>query len=474
MESKKKTKIIWITVAVLLLILAGVYAYITYMYWDKFLMNTFADEFNISKLTLAEAEELFEQKTDAYKLSINFREDKTEDITAPDIDFKYNSENGLKKAFDSQSPFSWPIVMVNGAMFTVESGFSEEKLDSKLDSMTEFDKKKMTKPKDAYVACNAEGFYIEPEVMGTKLDVDAAKAAVSAAVTKTMTSVDLEENYINPKLYRDDKGLAAELDNLKELLPTTVTYTLPDGSEKLLDGQEMINWLVKDEKTGKYSKDETKWTESISTYVTQLAQSTDTVYKEHKFHTNKNTEIMLRATGYYGWKIWQDKEAEQLAEDLASGTNVKREPVYSMREAAAPSDNNGFGDSYIEIDLERQHLWVYQDGKEVFDTAVVSGKNTEDRRTPWGAFMTYDKQRDKTLRGDKQPDGSWGYETFVSYWIRLTNTGVGLHDAPWRHGRFGGNIWINSGSHGCVNLPPASAAKIYEIVPEKTPVAIYY
>ena len=87
--------------------------------------------------------------------------------------------------------------------------------------------------------------------------------------------------------------------------------------------------------------------------------------------------------------------------------------------------------------------------------------------------MTYDKQKDKVLRGDVQPDGSYGYESHVNFWIRLTNTGVGLHDATWRS-NFGGKIWITNGSHGCVNLPYNAAKTIYEMVPERMPVIIYY
>ena len=33
----------------------------------------------------------------------------------------------------------------------------------------------------------------------------------------------------------------------------------------------------------------------------------------------------------YGWKIDQDKEAAQLMQEIQSGTQTTREPVYSMR-----------------------------------------------------------------------------------------------------------------------------------------------
>ena len=52
------------------------------------------------------------------------------------------------------------------------------------------------------------------------------------------------------------------------------------------------------------------------------------------------------------------------------------------------------------------------------------------------------------------------------------NCNVGLHDAPWRSS-FGGQIYKSNGSHDCLNLPSANAAKIYKNVDKNTPVIIY-
>ena len=77
------------------------------------------------------------------------------------------------------------------------------------------------------------------------------------------------------------------------------------------------------------------------------------------------------------------------------------------------------------------------------------------------------------LRGDKQDDGEWGYETPVKYWIRLTGSGIGIHDADWRYS-FGGNIWRWGGSHGCINTPPSIMPTIFELVEENMPVVVHY
>ena len=68
----------------------------------------------------------------------------------------------------------------------------------------------------------------------------------------------------------------------------------------------------------------------------------------------------------------------------------------------------------------------------------------------------------------KRPDGSIEYKTPVTYWMPF-NGGIGLHDASWRS-KFGGTIYQTSGSHGCVNLPPASAATLYDLLYKGIPV----
>ena len=56
----------------------------------------------------------------------------------------------------------------------------------------------------------------------------------------------------------------------------------------------------------------------------------------------------------YGWKIDQDKEVAQLMQEIQSGTQTTREPVYSMR--ANAHGINDLGDTYIEVDLTEQYM----------------------------------------------------------------------------------------------------------------------
>ena len=85
--------------------------------------------------------------------------------------------------------------------------------------------------------------------------------------------------------------------------------------------------------------------------------------------------------------------------------------------------------------------------------------------------MAY-KQMNTTLRGPKLPDGTYEWESPVTYWMPF-NGGIGLHDANWRSS-FGGAIYQGNGSHGCVNLPPSVAGTVYDNIQAGTPVVCHY
>ena len=112
------------------------------------------------------------------------------------------------------------------------------------------------------------------------------------------------------------------------------------------------------------------------------------------------------------------------------------------------------------------------DGSVVLESDFVSGKESDPTRlTPSGTYYIYNKERNRVLRGTKQPNGKYEYESPVSYWMPF-NKGIGLHDASWRS-TFGRDIYINSGSHGCINLPTGFAGSLYSQIYVNLPVVVY-
>jgi len=123
----------------------------------------------------------------------------------------------------------------------------------------------------------------------------------------------------------------------------------------------------------------------------------------------------------------------------------------------------------VEVSIPEQQVYVYKGELLIYQTACVTGKTSNESDTPVGDYKLQAKVPDKTLKG-KNKDGS-EYESFVHYWMPF-NYSYGLHDAPWR-GAFGGTIYQNSGSHGCVNLPSKAAAAIWDLVYVGMPVHVH-
>ncbi len=58
------------------------------------------------------------------------------------------------------------------------------------------------------------------------------------------------------------------------------------------------------------------------------------------------------------------------------------------------------------------------------------------------------------LRGGQNGTANY-YEQPVQYWMPFDG-GIGFHDADWRL-IWRCTIYLTSGSHGCINLPPENA-----------------
>ncbi|MEE0859130.1 MAG: L,D-transpeptidase family protein [Acutalibacteraceae bacterium] len=129
-------------------------------------------------------------------------------------------------------------------------------------------------------------------------------------------------------------------------------------------------------------------------------------------------------------------------------------------------DKYTVGTTYIEIDLDMQHMWYFENGKLVVSTPVVTGLKYG-RDTSTGLYDVYNKESPARLVGE-----SW--DTYVNYWLAVTYDGIGIHDSTWRSNwEYGGNTYTYDGSHGCINTPYDKVEELYELVEVGTPVVIY-
>lgn len=127
-------------------------------------------------------------------------------------------------------------------------------------------------------------------------------------------------------------------------------------------------------------------------------------------------------------------------------------------------------DTRVELDITEQRVLMYVDGECILDTPCVTGNVAGGCGTPTGVYHLYYKTRNAVLRGSNS-DGS-KYASPVDYWMPF-NGGIGFHDASWRNGVFGGEIYRTDGSHGCVNMPHEAAKTLYKNISTAIPIIIY-
>ena len=449
----------------------GVYGYFAYYYRDKFIPGTYINEIDAHELNTKQVEDQIRNRVEDYAIEIDFRDGKKGIISGKDIDYAFVSDGGVERILQEQNWLMWIAGHFEIYKHEVSESitFDEAKLEKEYKALPETQRGNQDKPEDAYVFYQNKNWEIIPEIEGTTIDNSILYPAVEKAIHASARTCSAEEveSYMTPRVRKEDSKLAAEAYELNRLVGASITYTLPQGDETL-DGNMLKLWLRKDA-NGRHTIDEEVFNGHIESYVERLAEATDTIGKPHKFKMTGGQETTVESKTF-GWQVDVDAEAEKLKEDLANNAKIEREPEYAKR--AASMDNNGFGDTYIEVNLSLQHLYVYREGRLVLDSEFVSGRMTGSRWTPPGIFRLTGKQKHKVLRGPLQPDGSYEWESPVTYWMPF-NRGIGFHDATWRSS-FGGSIYNYSGSHGCINMPYKKAQALYDIIDKEFVIVCFY
>ncbi len=137
------------------------------------------------------------------------------------------------------------------------------------------------------------------------------------------------------------------------------------------------------------------------------------------------------------------------------------------------------GGKVIVVSLSHQWLHAYQDGKQVYNTAVMTGRPA--LATPTGTYHVFTKLSPTTFYSPFPPGSPYWYApTHINYALEWRGGGFFLHDSYW-HSVYGPgtNTWHydpvdgwQEGSHGCVAMPITAASWLYQWAPIGTMVQI--
>lgn len=435
--------------------------------FHRFVVGTIINGVPVSGMTTADAEAYIEGYFNGgYTLEIEDTEGVREAITDTSIGYTVDVTGDLEAILKEENDggrVSGPGVEHR---YTVDAvlKYDEAALRALLENMAFV--KNASPTSDAYITPYEEGkaFSIVPEVQGTEIDMDKLMAAVKDALNSQTRLLKVEnlDCYKTIQVTADNADLNQMCANLNRYKDINITYVFGDQQE-ILPGLEAVKWI-----DGVSGSTVQVNQQKVAEYVKYLADKYDTYGKPHTFISTSGRQVSVN--GDYGWQINQAEEAVALTRMVQNGTNQTREPAYSR--TAASRTGNDFGTTYVEVDMGLQHIYMYENGTLIAEAPIVTGNVAKGWTTPEGLYTLYYKERDRVLRGPKRADGTYSYESPVSYWMPF-NGGIGLHDASWR-GKFGGEIYKNNGSHGCINIPPKTAAVIYEHVYKGIPILCFY
>lgn len=448
---KKKTIAAILTVSV---ILTGVYLSGAFYYKDKFLNNVYVNKVNVSGMSLSEADKQL-SKTDMWdKIVIKSDTEDFLEIKAKEIDYKYVDSPELPKIFKQQNEWKWFVSMFKKSAYTtpISSDYNKDKIKEMIEGIEPLDKE----PVNAKVAYSdsAKAFAIEPHSSTIQITKEQLLDLVTEGIEKRDNEVNIEKNRVQPTIFADDESLVVAKNKANEYLNMKIKYDFGDR-EEIIDSSLLKDWITINEKQVDINQ------EKVKGYVDELAKKYDTYGRSRDFKASTGENITISG-GTYGWVTHRGKTTDALIKQIKSGESKTIEPVYSYK--ALIRNSNDIGNSYVEIDLKQQTVSVYIDGELRVQTPTVTGDISKGYNTPKGVYPLNYKETDAVLRGET-------YASPVKYWMPF-NGNIGLHDADWRNS-FGGNIYQNSGSHGCVNLPPSNAKTIFDLVYPGMPVIVH-
>ena len=460
---RKGLIVLFVVLGVLVLAYLGIALFFTrhFFFYTKINGTEFSAE------TVSAVESYMEEQVEGYELTLEEIDGGAETIVGDDIDLTYVDGKEVDNLLKDQNPLLWITALWDHPDIKASVGveYDADKLNEVIAGLNCMQAEEQVASQSARPVFQETEFVIQDEVVGSQIDAEKFTKAVNAAIGGFQSTLDMEAEgcYVLPAFTADAPEVAAARDAMNSYLGASITYDFSPYTE-VVDSSVISQWVTVDD-----SMNVTFNQDAVRAYIQELANKYDTYGKNRTIVTSRGNTVEVSG-GSYGWQIDQEAEYNALIANIQNAETVTREPQYARR--AASHEGNDYGSSYVEIDLTNQHVWVYVNGQCVVETDCVTGNPQEGNGTPQGVYSIAYKQMNTTLRGPKLPDGTYEWESPVTYWMPF-NGGIGLHDASWRSA-FGGNIYQGGGSHGCVNLPSSVAGTVYNNIQAGTPVVCHY
>ncbi|MEQ8155493.1 MAG: L,D-transpeptidase family protein [Clostridiaceae bacterium] len=459
MEKQKSTpnKLV-IGIFVANFILLCIYFIMAFYCRTHFYFGSAINSISVSAKTVDEAEkQIYIQPS--YILELDGLEGRKEKISGTDIDLRYNVDITVKELKEGEDPFKWVYALFNVKDYEINErvSYNEELLRKVIDNLSFFDCSNVIEPQSAGLKYSDGTYVIANEVYGNKVNKDNLYEQVVNAITKGETAIDLKATgcYIKPKYTSGSQKIIDAKNILNKYISSKITYTFGD-KKVILDGSTINKWIEIGSDFEIIFHEE-----KVKNYLDTL-RSTYEKYDNGRYFITSSGGVK-EVSGGSDWNINSPQEVEAVITSIKGGQTIAKNPIYTNN--GAIYNGKYLGNTYLAINLTKQHLWFYRNGALIVEGDIVTGNVVKGYATPSGIYSISYKQRDTKLEG-------LDYSVPVSYWMPF-NGGIGLHDAGWRS-EFGNDIYWTNGSHGCVNTTYYVAKTVYYYINPGDLVICYY
>lgn len=462
----KKAKIVCLIFLVTLLLLLLGYCGLSYYYSRGFSYGTWINGIYCTGKSVAEVNAELIAQTVVQDLRLTDSDGQQYIIELDKVNFDIDYTGQLKGCIREQNPALW-VDRLSGQVeeqVNPKFTFDSELLRQEINNSFPIIKASLREQKvEIYRENNGYELY---NGMTQVLNVEKVTELAENALSQGVFEINLAESgcYEDLPLTEEMQETQALYEKIKAFQKCGIVYDMGDALIEI-SPDITADWITLDE-NGNFLLDEQGklilQEEGISSFIEELAAEYDTYGSVRTFHATRGEDIQIEG-GNYGNQLNQKAEVKYLTEAYLNGVSETHIPVYKKQ--AMVRGKNDIGDTYIEIDITMQKMYYYQDGEKVIETDVVTGNMRRKNGTPSGVNYVYNKQRNRILRGED-------YASPVKYWMPVKGA-IGIHDASWRK-KFGGDIYLTNGSHGCINTPTEIMTELYEMVEIGTPVVMFY
>lgn len=462
--------------------------------------KTFPEKYKLASvdvggMTADEAKKAIKTAVGKYKISVKL-DDASFDMTAKDLGLKYNDKADLQELINAANKDKEPekqvklfkmdksdeleTALVDSYITAKTQSQSDATAQSDTDTDANDDEQKKAAtdtqtfdirsivPYRATIAYNADAGQFEgvDGVSGDAPVYDNAAANLTSTVKELKDKVELTSatGYVDGEKATDSEQVKNALKEANAYLDVTVTCNFTpatgEAATEAVGKDQIAQWLIVGNDGVSVSLDG----ENMATYCTELAKKHDVSKKKTGQFKTTGGSIINVPVASSGQTVDGNKLYEAIAEAINNKKSATVEAVYSEAKEEETGEYVTYGGNYCEVDLTNQMVYVYKNGELVVSSQCVTGCISKGHGTPTGVYSIFSRDKDRYLRGD-------GYKSWVNFFIPF-NGGIGFHDASWRS-TFGGNIYLYSGSHGCINMPYSAAKKLYENVTLDEKVIVY-